>query len=84
MAEIRRAVVSVSDKADVVGFVRALVEMGVEILSTGGTAKTLRDNGIKVIGQKRWKSRWQRLKKLRQKPSRRSATLTTSPLLFLP
>ena len=49
MAEIRRAVVSVSDKADVVGFVRALVEMGVEILSTGGTAKTLRDNGIKVI-----------------------------------
>lgn len=49
MAKIKRAVVSVSDKANVVDFVKALVEMGVEILSTGGTAKTLRDNGIKVI-----------------------------------
>lgn len=48
MARIRRAVVSVSDKTGVVDFVRDLEEMGVEILSTGGTARTLRDNGIKV------------------------------------
>lgn len=49
MARIRRAVVSVSDKTGVVDFVKELEEMGVEILSTGGTAKTLRDNGIKVM-----------------------------------
>lgn len=48
MAKIGRAIVSVSDKAGVVEFVRALVEMGVEVLSTGGTAKTLRQNGIPV------------------------------------
>lgn len=49
MAKIERAVVSVSDKTGVVEFVKALVEMGVEVLSTGGTAKTLTDNGIEVI-----------------------------------
>ncbi len=49
MAKIRRAVVSVSDKSGVVEFVKGLGQMGVEILSTGGTAKTLRDNGIRVI-----------------------------------
>lgn len=48
MAKIKRAVVSVSDKAGVLDFVKALVEMGVEILSTGGTARTLRENGVKV------------------------------------
>ncbi len=49
MAKIERAVVSVSDKTGVVEFVKALVEMGVEVLSTGGTAKTITDNGIEVI-----------------------------------
>ena len=49
MARIKRAVVSVSDRTGVVDFVKALVEMDVEILSTGGTARTLRDHGIDVM-----------------------------------
>lgn len=47
--KIKRALISVSDKTGVVGFARNLQDMGVEILSTGGTAKTLRDNGVTVI-----------------------------------
>ena len=46
---IRRALISVSDKTGIVDFARALVERGVEILSTGGTAKLLASNGISVI-----------------------------------
>ncbi len=46
---ITRALVSVSDKRDLVPFVKALSARGVEILSTGGTAKALRDAGIPVI-----------------------------------
>ena len=49
MGKIQRAVVSVSDKTGVVAFVKALVGMDVEILSTGGTARTLRDHGMEVI-----------------------------------
>jgi phosphoribosylaminoimidazolecarboxamide formyltransferase/IMP cyclohydrolase len=49
VAKIKRAVISVSDKTGLVAFVKALVELGVEILSTGGTAKTLRDHRIDVI-----------------------------------
>lgn len=45
----RRAIISVSDKTGVVEFARALQEMGFEIISTGGTGKTLNDNGIKTI-----------------------------------
>jgi phosphoribosylaminoimidazolecarboxamide formyltransferase/IMP cyclohydrolase len=45
---IRRALISVSDKTGVVDFARALAARGVEILSTGGTAKTLEDAGIPV------------------------------------
>jgi phosphoribosylaminoimidazolecarboxamide formyltransferase / IMP cyclohydrolase len=45
---IKRALVSVSDKAGLVPFVRALVERGVEVLSTGGTFKTLAEAGIAV------------------------------------
>ncbi|MBC7905499.1 MAG: bifunctional phosphoribosylaminoimidazolecarboxamide formyltransferase/IMP cyclohydrolase [Rhodospirillaceae bacterium] len=45
---IRRALISVSDKTGLVEFARFLVERGVEILSTGGSAKTLRDAGIAV------------------------------------
>lgn len=45
---IRRALISVSDKTGVVDFARNLVEKGVEILSTGGTSKALKEAGIKV------------------------------------
>lgn len=50
MNSIKRALVSVFDKAGVVDFVRQLVnEFKVEILSTGGTAKALKEAGIKFI-----------------------------------
>lgn len=47
-APIRRALVSVSDKACLTGLVNVLVERGVDILSTGGTAAMLREAGIPV------------------------------------
>jgi phosphoribosylaminoimidazolecarboxamide formyltransferase / IMP cyclohydrolase len=46
--KVRRALLSVHDKAGVVDFARALVRLGVEILSTGGTASLLRDSGVAV------------------------------------
>lgn len=49
MGKIRRAIVSVSDKSGVVSFAKGLAQMGVEILSTGGTAKALRENGVSVM-----------------------------------
>ena len=49
MVKIRRALVSVSDKAQVVDFVRSLAEMAVVIISTGGTAKALSEAGIEVV-----------------------------------
>jgi len=49
LRKIKRAVVSVSDKTGIIDFVRALKEFGVEIISTGGTAKTLRAAGLEVI-----------------------------------
>lgn len=49
MTSIRRALISVSDKNGVVEFARALQNFKVEILSTGGTAKLLADNGVAVI-----------------------------------
>src|SRR5512136_2411933 len=48
MAKIVRALVSVSDKTGIVEFSRELAGYGVEILSTGGTAKMLRDAGLAV------------------------------------
>lgn len=45
----RRALVSVSDKAELMPFVRALTELGWEILSTGGTRKHLEAAGIPVL-----------------------------------
>src|SRR6202789_1045272 len=45
---IRRALISVSDKTGLVDFARFLIEHGVQILSTGGSAKALRDAGIAV------------------------------------
>lgn len=49
MNPIKRALISVSDKAGVAEFGRQLQSMGIEILSTGGTAKLLADAGIAVI-----------------------------------
>ena len=46
---VRRALISVSDKTGVVDFARELEALGVEILSTGGTFKLLRENGIAAI-----------------------------------
>jgi phosphoribosylaminoimidazolecarboxamide formyltransferase/IMP cyclohydrolase len=45
---VRRAVLSVSDKTGVVDFARGLAELGVELVSTGGTAAALRDAGLDV------------------------------------
>src|SRR6201747_825312 len=45
---IRRALISVSDKSGLVRFAQALAAGGVEILSTGGSAKALRDAGVPV------------------------------------
>jgi len=49
MAGIRRAVISVWDKTGVVEFARGLAEFGVELLSTGGTARALREAGLDVV-----------------------------------
>ena len=49
MAEIKRALLSVSDKQGIVEFGRSLQARGVEILSTGGTAALLRDAGMNVM-----------------------------------
>ncbi|WP_313085677.1 bifunctional phosphoribosylaminoimidazolecarboxamide formyltransferase/IMP cyclohydrolase [Pseudomonas sp.] len=46
---VRRALISVSDKTGVVDFARELAALGVEILSTGGTFKLLRENGIAAV-----------------------------------
>jgi phosphoribosylaminoimidazolecarboxamide formyltransferase / IMP cyclohydrolase len=48
MAKITRALISVSDKTDIIEFSRQLAGYGVEILSTGGTAKLLREAGLTV------------------------------------
>lgn len=47
---IRRALISVSDKEGLVDFARGLTKMGVEIISTGGSAATLKQAGLDVIG----------------------------------
>ena len=45
---IRRALLSVSDKAGIVEFAQALTQRGVELLSTGGTARLIADAGLPV------------------------------------
>jgi phosphoribosylaminoimidazolecarboxamide formyltransferase/IMP cyclohydrolase len=45
---VRRAILSVTDKTDIVEFARHLEKAGVELVSTGGTAKLLRDAGVRV------------------------------------
>ena len=46
--KIQRALISVSDKAGIIDFARNLSEFGVELLSTGGTARAIREAGIPV------------------------------------
>jgi phosphoribosylaminoimidazolecarboxamide formyltransferase/IMP cyclohydrolase len=48
LRRIRRALISVSDKTGIIDFARELTHYDVEIISTGGTAKSLRDAGINV------------------------------------
>lgn len=46
---VRRALISVSDKTGLIDFARALSARGIELLSTGGSAKAMRDAGLQVI-----------------------------------
>ena len=46
---IRRALISVSDKTGLIDFARKLDARGIEILSTGGSAKSLREAGLTVV-----------------------------------
>lgn len=47
--KVKRALISVSDKAGIVDFARALHELGVEIVSTGGTARAILEAGVPVV-----------------------------------
>jgi len=49
VGKIKRALISVTDKTGIAEFAKALYEMGVEIISTGGTARVIREAGIPVI-----------------------------------
>lgn len=48
MPVIRRALVSVSDKRDLIPFLKSLTDRGIEVLSTGGTARALREGDVPV------------------------------------
>lgn len=49
LVKVKRALISVSDKSGIVEFAQELAKFGVEILSTGGTFKLLRENGISAV-----------------------------------
>ena len=49
MSETKRALLSVTDKTGLVDFARGLSRLGIEIVSTGGTAKALREGGLDVV-----------------------------------
>ena len=49
MFKVRRALVSVSDKRGLIPFVEGLADLGVEVLSTGGTCRQLREAGLEVV-----------------------------------
>jgi len=49
MNKIERALISLTDKAGIEGFATELADLGVDLLSTGGTAKKLRDAGLSVM-----------------------------------
>jgi phosphoribosylaminoimidazolecarboxamide formyltransferase/IMP cyclohydrolase len=48
MSKIERAIISVTDKSGIVGLANSLSGLGVQILSTGGTARALREGGLSV------------------------------------
>jgi len=48
MSEVRRALLSVTDKTGLADFAKGLAALGVELISTGGTARTLREAGLSV------------------------------------
>ena len=48
MGKMQRALISLTDKSGIEDFAKQLQELGIEILSTGGTAKKMRENGIAV------------------------------------
>ena len=48
MSKMQRALISLTDKSGIEDFARQLEDLGIEILSTGGTAKKMRENGIAV------------------------------------
>ena len=48
LRKIKRTLISVSDKTGIVEFAKSLKKFGVEIISTGGTARSLRENGVEV------------------------------------
>src|SRR5437773_4186157 len=48
MSKIQRALLSVFDKTGLVPFAQVLAQAGIELISTGGTAKALREAGLKV------------------------------------
>lgn len=54
LVPVKRALISVSDKTGLTDFAKALSQRGVEILSTGGTAKALRDAGITIKDVSEW------------------------------
>ena len=49
MGKVERALISLTDKAGIEGFAGELAALGIELLSTGGTAKKLRDAGLAVM-----------------------------------
>ena len=49
LVSIKRALISVSDKTNLIGLVESLIAYNVEIISTGGTANTIRNAGLPVI-----------------------------------
>lgn len=49
MGKIQRAILSVTDKQGIVEFAKAISKFGIEILSTGGTARSIREAGVKVM-----------------------------------
>ena len=48
MNRMQRALISLTDKSGIEEFARQLQDLGIEILSTGGTARKMRENGIAV------------------------------------
>ena len=48
LVKVSRALISVSDKSGIVEFAASLRELGIELLSTGGTYKLLQENGLDV------------------------------------